>query len=375
MSALYNEIEPYPAAWIRNLIAAGHVAPGVVDERSIVELRATDLRGVAQFHAFAGIAVWSHALRLAGWSDDRAIWTASLPCQPFSSAGRRRGTNDERHLWPVYFELVRECRPDLVLGEQVSSPDGRAWFDAVSTDLEGAGYAVGALNTCAAGVGAPHIRQRLYWCAVADADRTGPQGRGERGDGTDQRSARAGRVDDGLSDAARLGWGQGRVPEGSADRQGPGPADGGRMGDADSLDTGRDGRAAHRAEAASGGGRRVDGPDGDEPRASGRALGMGDADGQRRDGERVRVLAGEARSDRAQTAGAGVGSERRDPWAPVEWIDCTDGKRRPAQPGVRPLATRTPGRVGQLRAYGNGLCAPQAAAFVRAVMDVLEEST
>jgi len=166
--ALYNEIEPYAAQWLRNLIAAGRIAPGDVDERSIHELAAADLRGYTQVHFFAGIGVWSYALRLAGWPDDRPVWTGSCPCQPFSAAGKGAGFADERHLWPAFHHLIRECRPPVVFGEQVASKDGLKWLDAVQFDLEGAGYAVGAADLCAAGVGAPHIRQRLYW--VADAN-------------------------------------------------------------------------------------------------------------------------------------------------------------------------------------------------------------
>lgn len=163
MTAYYNEIDAYAAQWLRNLIMAGLIAPGDVDDRSIKDVQATDLRGYRQCHFFAGIGVWSHALRLAGWSDDREVWTGSCPCQPFSVAGAQRGTADERHLWPEFFRLIREFRPSVVVGEQVSGPAALAWFDALSTDLEGAGYAVGAADLCAASTGSPHIRQRLYW--------------------------------------------------------------------------------------------------------------------------------------------------------------------------------------------------------------------
>src|SRR5688572_30643871 len=61
----YNEHDPYAAAWLRNLIAAGHIAPGDVDERSILDVQPADLAGYVQCHFFAGIGVWSHALRLA----------------------------------------------------------------------------------------------------------------------------------------------------------------------------------------------------------------------------------------------------------------------------------------------------------------------
>lgn len=170
MTALYNEIEPYAAQWLRNLSDAGHIARGSVDVRSVAELRADDVVGATQFHTFAGLGAWSYALRLAGWPDDRPVWTGSCPCQPFSVAGKGAGTADERHLWPEWFRLIRECRPPVVFGEQVASPDGLAWLDAVCADLEAEGYAVGAADLCAAGVGAPHIRQRLYFGAVWVAD-------------------------------------------------------------------------------------------------------------------------------------------------------------------------------------------------------------
>jgi DNA (cytosine-5)-methyltransferase 1 len=164
----YNEIDPYAAQWLRNLIAAGHIAKGEVDERSIQLVDSADLADFAQCHFFAGIGVWSHALRLAGWPDDKPVWTGSCPCQPFSAAGKRSGFDDERHLWPDFFRLIRERRPSIVFGEQVASKDGLEWLDLVQADLEGAGYASATADLCAAGVGAPHIRQRLYW--VADAN-------------------------------------------------------------------------------------------------------------------------------------------------------------------------------------------------------------
>ena len=170
MKAFYNEIDPFAAQWLRNLIAAGHIAPGDVDERSIVDIRPSELAGYTQCHFFAGIGVWSYALRLAGWPDERPVWTGSCPCQPFSAAGKGGGFDDERHLWPAFHHLIRECRPPVVLGEQVASKDGLAWLDLVQADLEGTGYASAAVDLCAAGVGAPHIRQRLWWVGERLAD-------------------------------------------------------------------------------------------------------------------------------------------------------------------------------------------------------------
>lgn len=176
MNALYNEIEPFAATWIEELARCGHVAPGRVERRSIADLTAADVAGPGQRHFFAGIGGWSYALRLAGVPDDADIWTGSCPCQPFSTAGARGGILDPRHLWPAWFALIEQCRPPVIFGEQVASRDGLVWLDAVYADLERCGYAVGAADTCAAGVGAPHIRQRLYFVAyVVPAGRT--QGR------------------------------------------------------------------------------------------------------------------------------------------------------------------------------------------------------
>ncbi|WP_425323346.1 DNA cytosine methyltransferase [Arsenophonus nasoniae] len=165
MPAYYNEIDPYAAQWLRNLITAGHIADGDVDERSIEDVKPDDLKPYTQCHFFAGIGVWSYALRNAGWPDNRPVWTGSCPCQPFSAAGKGKGFADERHLWPAFFHLIQQCKPDVIFGEQVASKDGLVWLDLVQTDLEAENYTTAALDLCAAGFGAPHIRQRLYWVA------------------------------------------------------------------------------------------------------------------------------------------------------------------------------------------------------------------
>jgi DNA (cytosine-5)-methyltransferase 1 len=165
VTAYYNENDKFCAEWLRNLIAAGHIAPGDVDERSIEDVRPSDLRGYTQCHFFAGIGVWSYALRLAGWSDDRPVWTGSCPCQPFSAAGKGAGFADERHLWPAWHHLIKECKPAKIFGEQVASKDADAWIDLVHADLEAMGYAFGCVPFPSASIGAPHIRDRNYWVA------------------------------------------------------------------------------------------------------------------------------------------------------------------------------------------------------------------
>ncbi len=165
MSAYYNEIDPFAAAWLRRLIADGVLGAGEVDVRSIEDVHPDDLKGFTQCHFFAGIGGWPFALDLAGWPDDSPVWTGSCPCQPLSVAGKQKGHADERHLWPAFHRLIAKRKPPVVFGEQVASKDGREWFAGVRADLEALGYACGGADLCAASVGAPHIRQRLYWMA------------------------------------------------------------------------------------------------------------------------------------------------------------------------------------------------------------------
>ncbi len=93
------------------------------------------------------------------------IITGGFPCQPFSVAGKKQGTNDDRHLWPEMFRIIQEFTPRWIIGENVKNitniQDGMV-FETVCTDLEREGYEVRAFNIPAAGVGAPHRRERIW---------------------------------------------------------------------------------------------------------------------------------------------------------------------------------------------------------------------
>jgi DNA (cytosine-5)-methyltransferase 1 len=226
----YNEFDPKAAAWIRELIKQKLIPEGEVDERSITEVSPEDVKGFIQAHWFAGICGWSLALQLAGWPADRPVWTGSCPCQPFSAAGKGAGGKDERHLWPAFFNLIREHHPEYVFGEQVASAIGHGWLDGISADLESEDYACGAAVLGAHSVGAPHIRQRLFW--VADAG-------GERLGGIDQPDGQAteGRVEthircatDGMADAASIARAQHVGEPGEGLRREAGPCNGAERG-------------------------------------------------------------------------------------------------------------------------------------------------
>jgi DNA (cytosine-5)-methyltransferase 1 len=388
MTAYYNEIDPFAAAWLRNLIAAGHIGPGDVDTRSIVDVGPDDLRGYTQCHFFAGIAGWSAALRLAGWPDDLEVWTGSCPCQPFSAAGKQRGTSDERHLWPEMRRLVAERRPSVVFGEQVASALGRTWLGSVRADLEDLGYAVGAADLCAAGVGAPHIRQRLWWVADAGGERPDRQhallraeARGRDAAGVPETAGCGAGV---LADANGGHASAEREQRGGQQRQQPQDGRAGVL--ADALHAGRPERwtGAGKRQAAGGCGTdgmadrigpRLEGRDarplGDERATAerGGAAGfVGDASDSRHQPRPgiAGVQAGEAGGFAIPERGAASG---HDGWSALAWLPCRDGKARPTQPGLQPLAHGIPGRVGRLRAYGNAIVPQVAAEFIGAVME------
>jgi DNA (cytosine-5)-methyltransferase 1 len=315
MTAYYNEIDPKAAEWLRELIKQGHIAPGVVDERSILDVKPDELAGFTQVHFFAGIGVWSYALRQAGWADDRPVWTGSCPCQPFSTAGKRGGFDDERHLWPAMHWLIEQCRPITVFGEQVASKDGLGWIDLVQTDLESSGYTSAALDLCSAGFGGGHIRQRLYWMAQSASDRcTGGRKTGEA------KGRPAARWHDKTEGANVFGQFPTRLKRPSSE-----------------LPSG----VAHSDIEGSQGRERM--PEGADKFTTW-PVGMVDR------GSLPSHLGGR----------------------PIDWLFCRDNKWRPVEPGTSPLANESAARVVRLRGYGNAIDAKVATEFVKLAIEELD---
>jgi DNA (cytosine-5)-methyltransferase 1 len=328
--AYYNEFNPEAAAWMRELIKRKLIADGEVDERSITDVQADDVRGFVQCHFFAGIGGWSYALRLAGIPDDYPLWTASLPCQPFSVAGKQLGKDDERHLLPHFTELVRQCKPDRIFGEQVEGAIRHGWLDDLQATMEAENYAVGHCVLGAHSVGAFHQRQRLYWVAE-----------NKLGDTLHNRARRATR---------------------------------GKMGAT------QDDKRASESEG--------EGWIGDSIASRG-AMPLGfisDTSATRLQGhggfEQVGVSQGREGAQRHDSA-SGI-------WSNVNWIYCRDEKYRAIEPSIKPLvdgiskgvvrsgdnseeidANNTQeARVMRLKGYGNAIVPQVAAMFISAALEV-----
>ncbi|MHA7159619.1 DNA cytosine methyltransferase [Burkholderia pseudomallei] len=313
--AYYNEHDQVAAEWLRNLVAAGRIAPGDVDERDIRDVHPDDLRPYAQCHFFAGVGVWSYALRRAGWPDDRPVWTGSCPCQPFSAAGKGLGFDDERHLWPAWYWLIGERRPAIVFGEQVAGSAVDPWIDLVQADVEALDYAYGCVPFPSAGVGSPNIRDRAYWMAYS-AQRGRGKERAHIG-GVAARD-RAEGIAAGSFNVGMSGW----------------------LADADGRDASAE-RQQHGGEQ--------------------RFLAQ--------DGSPVREADQRARN-RVPGNCTGAGPTN-GVWRDADWLLCRDGKWRPVEPGTFPLAHGAPARVGRLRAYGNAINAEAAVAWIEACRGVI----
>lgn len=385
MNAFYNEFDPKAAGWLR-------------------QLAADDVRRFERVHFFAGIGGWDVALQLAGWPTGRSVFSGSCPCQPYSQAGKRKGEADSRDLWPQFFRIIAECRPETVFGEQVASADvigtvggkdradgRRTWLERIQTDLEEAGYEFGACVLGAHSVGAPHIRQRLYWVArntSGDSGRRGNRGladtelqragkrvagvKGQTGGGRD-RSA----IDGGVS---RLADTEGEREEAIAgsERDGVLQPDG----------SCKNGRLANTA----GGRQRIDGIAPWEP---GHPNKCSEIDGlvNAIDNEHRGAVSGSGREEEvsetcdrqreriaglsARAGGEDLGGIRGAFWQVYQVVKCRDGKTRriPLEPAFFPLVDGlSPAHMAVLRGSGNAIVPQVAAVFIKAFLEVEAES-
>lgn len=327
-ASYYNEWDASAAAWLRELINNKLIPYGYVDERSITEVTPSDLEGFTQCHFFAGIGGWPLALQLAGIPASTQLWTGSPPCQPFSVAGKSLGFDDERHLAPAFLRLIRECKPQLLFGEQVAAAIGKHWLDFVFLNLEDKGYACGSAVLPACSVGAPHKRDRLFFGAMQLGDTNSErhnwqhallQREGQKDMPEATRTGEAGSVAD-ANDTRPQGW-EGMLERAYKQPAGAGSVEGG-LANAESK--------------------------GQSHRGSGSAL-----------------------TQLTETSGEGV-TTRTNPhhgfWSGADWIGCRDGRFRPVEPGAFPLANGIPARVGRLRGYGNAIVPQVAAEFIKAFM-------
>jgi DNA (cytosine-5)-methyltransferase 1 len=330
--AYYNDTDPFVCDWLAELMKDGLIAEGDIDRRSITDIDPADLRGYTRCHFFAGIGGWDLALQMAGWPEDREVWTGSCPCQPFSSAGKQRGTDDERHLWPAFHRLIAERKPATVFGEQVASKAGRAWLAGVFADLEALAYRRAGADLCAAGVGAPHIRQRLWWLADAEHGRSRQRNSGEQGEAT------------------------------TIGRD--------RLADERDIDCGLVHRQQPRPQGHAG-----DGDDGDEP-------GRVEADAARSTSETDRDSRRLGHADRGHgDIGESLAEREANQRTAVDWsgegvglVRCVEPtrevyRRAPLEPSLFPLAHGAHNRVGTLRGAGNAIVPQVAAEFVMAFLE------
>lgn len=352
------------------------------------------------------------------------LLAGGIPCQPWSVAGKQGGSDDERDLWPDFLALAGRLGAAALLVENVpglaSDPRG---LDRIAGDIERAGYCWWAASIRAADVGAPHLRDRLFICALADRDGAGcrelgsgrastgialgddPNGCGDprhpycrRGscchnpnacDGNDCWLARYPERmpvdpdeddDEFLADVSRFRRREGRPePEGQQGR--PDAAEREPIGRL--ADTGGSGSQGRRRPAA-----------GLQRPAAERGRPVGDAaDGGCRGSATAEVEGGREGSGqpgRQQGRQLAGGPQGRGPWSDARPILCRDGKWRlvpfdaaelallgvadgPAEELASrfPVGPAEPGRVARLRALGNAVCPLQAYVAARALLEVM----
>lgn len=233
----------------------------------------------------------------------------------------------------------------MVFGEQVASNDGLAWLDVVQADMESANYAFTAVDLCSAGIGAPHIRQRLHFAAYG-LDDTNVHQRGAQRGGISVTPSKT------RSDGAHI------IVAGELDRTGD-DVRGLANTDTDRRVTSSIGKLPdekHHTEPCS----RIVGLANTHDTGPQRGLSWW------QDTQRGVVNGYAGRSSTIITTGPTNGF-----WRNVDWIGCRDGKFRPVEPGTSPLVDGDTTAMGELKAYGNAINAELAAEFIKATIAIL----
>ncbi len=343
MRVYYNEFDAKKAASLKALMDDGFITAGDIDTRPIQEVRPDDVKHYDRCHFFAGIGLWDHALNLARWPENHRVWTGSCPCQPFSSAGRKKGKNDDRHLWPFWFSLIQECEPPVIFGEQVATAIAHGWLDDVYQGLEAENYAVGSTVLPACSVGAPHKRDRLWFVAhTAHSDDRGIAGEFQKPDEfkaeqrPEKRSAEFGSPST-MGNAEYNGSHPRAVTSGDA-----------KIDDRCAEEQNRTVKPSGASAAGALSGQPVV-----QPQCEGLEGHAWDEEGN----DQQRWL--EAQSD---------GSA----WETGVWIQCPDEKQRLVEPSIHLLADGHPERVGLLHSAGDAIVPQLAAGFIGCSMEAME---
>jgi DNA (cytosine-5)-methyltransferase 1 len=295
------------------------------------------------------------------------IITGGFPCQPFSVAGKQKGTSDDRHLWPEMFRIIKAFKPRFVIGENVPGivniQDGVV-FETVCTDLESQGYEVQPFNIPAAAVGAPHQRKRIWIIAsLENSGRTLQQGSSIREKNEDevgkenanqhQRSSSSSESNVANADT-RLSDGQ------KKELQSRGQA---------SISS-REGENVANAKSISSDGREIGqhSEESREKRKIGIEVGGVSSDRQKlanTDSERLEGL-GQSRSQFNETSSSTSCSEERQGQVGQGWWEF--------EPNVGRVAHGVPGRVHRLKALGNSIVPQIAEEIGRAIIKAADDA-
>lgn len=286
------------------------------------------------------------------------LLTGGFPCQPFSAAGVRRGTNDERYLWPAMLEVIRYCQPTWVIAENVGGlltwEEGLV-FEQVCSDLESAGYEVQPFIIPAAAVGAPHRRDRIWFVAHSLDSR--PSGAKPRSDGAPEKLQRVDRQENSSARQSKRA-----DSHGTADRPNPDTSSEGLQGSAGRGKKERSNGLASDSNVTDSSYQRLQGSE--RPESSSKRTGTPRPAAERSsDVENSRGVRGRGRSHGDSGRDGREIQDERSGWS-RNWVEvatelCGVDDGLPGRMGDTTIS-KSRHRKEQLKAYGNAIV-PQVA--------------